>query len=73
MKKNAPKNKKNTASGMDCMQYATMLWHLEKVSGFNTASGMDCMQSHNNGQTEMAIVSIPQAVWIACNTVSQNP
>ena len=36
---------------------------------FNTASGMDCMQfgSGDNIQDARLIVSIPQAVWIACN------
>ena len=43
--KNRAKNKKNTASGMDCMQFAHYL-------GRTRAGGN---------------VSIPQAVWIACN------
>ena len=57
----------NTASGMDCMQCKRR--RLFKCgSRFNTASGMDCMQyccwvvSIRNFK-----VSIPQAVWIACN------
>ena len=46
----------------------TLGWFLFR--GFNTASGMDCMQS----STLIAFfailgVSIPQAVWIACNKV----
>ena len=36
--------------------------------GFNTASGMDCMQFERSFSIERWIhVSIPQAVWIACN------
>ena len=35
---------------------------------FNTASGMDCMQFEcDNGFISHVDVSIPQAVWIACN------
>ena len=38
---------------------------------FNTASGMDCMQFADIGTNPMAFeVSIPQAVWIACNVFS---
>ena len=38
--------------------------------GFNTASGMDCMQLRRAlpGVTKIP-VSIPQAVWIACNLI----
>ena len=40
--------------------------------GFNTASGMDCMQYDLQKEYQTDVdVSIPQAVWIACNTVSQ--
>ena len=36
--------------------------------GFNTASGMDCMQLHSwRSCGSCREVSIPQAVWIACN------
>ena len=36
--------------------------------GFNTASGMDCMQFQPCEVSKMEEkVSIPQAVWIACN------
>ena len=36
--------------------------------GFNTASGMDCMQySLTTSMPRPEVVSIPQAVWIACN------
>ena len=40
-------------------------------TSFNTASGMDCMQSwrHPRGNC-FPPVSIPQAVWIACNQES---
>ena len=36
---------------------------------FNTASGMDCMQfmKYAYGCDDIHAVSIPQAVWIACN------
>ena len=38
------------------------------TTGFNTASGMDCMQSLcYGGESGSENVSIPQAVWIACN------
>ena len=38
------------------------------IESFNTASGMDCMQFHSGDlQRQGMIVSIPQAVWIACN------
>ena len=38
------------------------------AASFNTASGMDCMQSTQTMSTSYLIgVSIPQAVWIACN------
>ena len=45
-----------------------------EVLSFNTASGMDCMQfaAMERGRA-MFDVSIPQAVWIACNTVSRKP
>ena len=37
-------------------------------TGFNTASGMDCMQCHEESLGDPSGgVSIPQAVWIACN------
>ena len=64
----------NTASGMDCMQYGANLWDALGAGRFNTASGMDCMQLKQNASSPtFSLVSIPQAVWIACNTVSQNP
>ena len=34
----------NTASGMDCMQFANILNNDLRCDRFNTASGMDCMQ-----------------------------
>ena len=38
-------------------------------TSFNTASGMDCMQSPGTRLSRAKWrVSIPQAVWIACNT-----
>ena len=58
----------NTASGMDCMQYPFISLENTLGIGFNTASGMDCMQyvlPPSGDEAEM--VSIPQAVWIACN------
>ena len=37
---------------------------------FNTASGMDCMQFAVQASERLRVfVSIPQAVWIACNEV----
>ena len=53
---------------MDCMQLVGVQLRLLPEACFNTASGMDCMQL-----TILVIigtpfwVSIPQAVWIACN------
>ena len=39
---------------------------------FNTASGMDCMQYVDLELIDVAgKVSIPQAVWIACNLVKK--
>ena len=44
-----------------------MLFHL-MIECFNTASGMDCMQLLNLMKSSVKVkVSIPQAVWIACN------
>ena len=41
---------------------------------FNTASGMDCMQfQFVNHLTRCLEVSIPQAVWIACNVLTYDP
>ena len=41
------------------------------LPSFNTASGMDCMQSENAKPFfENIPVSIPQAVWIACNCLA---
>ena len=38
---------------------------------FNTASGMDCMQYQSSSRCiSLCGVSIPQAVWIACNSRS---
>ena len=40
---------------------------------FNTASGMDCMQLlWANLHGGSSAVSIPQAVWIACNLISKD-
>ena len=56
---------------MDCMQYANPEFFKSVIKSFNTASGMDCMQfrcfSH---LVYNSCVSIPQAVWIACNLTS---
>ena len=58
----------NTASGMDCMQFETSIRVLKELKSFNTASGMDCMQYRPKGRKgRLFSVSIPQAVWIACN------
>ena len=60
----------NTASGMDCMQFRPGCTEEEVKEGFNTASGMDCMQlTNHNEKGDTLIVSIPQAVWIACNSM----
>ena len=61
----------NTASGMDCMQLNLMSSRRAFRRCFNTASGMDCMQSSRNTVTAVILlVSIPQAVWIACNFIN---
>ena len=53
---------------MDCMQLSSPKM-LTRTQSFNTASGMDCMQcSAFHGALRAQDVSIPQAVWIACNT-----
>ena len=60
----------NTASGMDCMQCFRASFRCTRRSSFNTASGMDCMQLgfRTLSQSKYMVVSIPQAVWIACNS-----
>ena len=41
---------------------------------FNTASGMDCMQLVEVlSDVHSSVVSIPQAVWIACNAMTTSP
>ena len=55
---------------MDCMQYRSgVRFHRGRLR-FNTASGMDCMQylTPHEVTIEADDVSIPQAVWIACNS-----
>ena len=55
---------------MDCMQYANPEFFKSVIKSFNTASGMDCMQFNFNRWGEPPfVVSIPQAVWIACNGI----
>ena len=60
----------NTASGMDCMQLMMAHSSSSYSSCFNTASGMDCMQFRQSQPRKRVSepVSIPQAVWIACNS-----
>ena len=58
----------NTASGIDCMQCLSLPHAEHMESSFNTASGMDCMQCvWWHWIKFLRCVSIPQAVWIACN------
>ena len=54
---------------MDCMQLKPINLTPHTLSSFNTASGMDCMQfaKHKPQLEAFPFVSIPQAVWIACN------
>ena len=62
----------NTASGMDCMQLFPHPSLMRRLGCFNTASGMDCMQSFSHQlQQRLFEVSIPQAVWIACNVCAE--
>ena len=60
----------NTASGTDCMQCQHPSDVAETaILSFNTASGTDCMQLLAPFSPDKRyIVSIPQAVWIACNS-----
>ena len=45
----------------------------EAHPGFNTASGMDCMQwAWRHCASYALLVSIPQAVWIACNAKNES-
>ena len=64
----------NTASGMDCMQFFDFEGGMNHDQRFNTASGMDCMQctGDKNDEHDGQFVSIPQAVWIACNKTIVN-
>ncbi len=54
---------------MDCMQCPILDIRTRPRFCFNTASGMDCMQLlyHPIKGRVVTPVSIPQAVWIACN------
>ena len=53
---------------MDCMQSPHTLNIVADDGCFNTASGMDCMQyARRKIFMTCFLVSIPQAVWIACN------
>ena len=53
---------------MDRMQLCKNLERRLRSSRFNTASGMDCMQWEIKMNSVILVgVSIPQAVWIACN------
>ena len=50
------------------MQCSTQYLSQDCSISFNTASGMDCMQSKMGNRPNFVLyVSIPQAVWIACN------
>ena len=50
----------------------TVAPHPSQCRGFNTASGMDCMQFDNSFLSDIPNgVSIPQAVWIACNNCAR--
>ena len=57
------------------MQCSTQYLSQDCSISFNTASGMDCMQSKMGNRPNFVLyVSIPQAVWIACNLRKrQNP
>ena len=59
----------NTASGMNCMQCGRSSSVVGLPTSFNTASGMNCMQCFSECLFRtLREVSIPQAVWIACNS-----
>ena len=50
-----------------------LCWYQFPHRRFNTASGMDCMQCGVlRAQGRRSWVSIPQAVWIACNKVGES-
>ena len=63
----------NTASGMDCMQFEAE--RLEKsllMFPYRKRYGLHAIFRAYAGRRELS-VSIPQAVWIACNTVPHSP
>ena len=52
----------------------TMQSTIRRTTRFNTASGIDCMQlgvTEDESKVAWIEVSIPQAVWIACNLVKE--
>ena len=58
--------------GLHAIDYAS--YRDNQMQRFNTASGMDCMQfQFVNHLTRCLEVSIPQAVWIACNVLTYDP
>ena len=70
-KKNGKNNSFNTASGMDCMQCKRnqrlpfgRLFQYRKRYGLHAIPNVKTTQSGNE-------VSIPQAVWIACNDFAE--
>ena len=59
----------NTASGMDCMQYCVGSRKLAGVEfQYRKRYGLHAMSYHEDDICLGRRVSIPQAVWIACNT-----
>ena len=64
----------NTASGMDCMQFVGPYFSQKKSNQFQYRKryGLHAILSRTTLAHER-LVSIPQAVWIACNTVPHSP
>ena len=58
----------NTASGMDCMQWC--IWFALYTHGefqYRKRYGLHAIDKHESIWSDQSDVSIPQAVWIACN------
>ena len=58
----------NTASGMDCMQLGTWKWRgIAPSFQYRKRYGLHAIPFLRTNLTGLGKVSIPQAVWIACN------
>ena len=67
-------NSFNTASGMDCMQPHFAAWTDHYVSfQYRKRYGLHATPLCLCHDYQMCLVSIPQAVWIACNNRMESP